>query len=308
MKVAIVGAGNVGASLAYALMIKGTVSDISLIDVNREKALGEVLDLAHGLSFVQASEIQTEGFEGVANADIVVLTAGANRQPSQSRLDLIRTNINVYREILPKIMQYNSNPLVIVVSNPVDVLTYFTLKETGLSPRRVFGSGTVLDSSRFRYSLSKNYGVDPRNVHAYIIGEHGSSAVPVWSRTNIAGMPILEYCNICQGPCTKEHRSKILNEVVEAGREVIKRKGATYYAVALSVERIIAAIIRDENSILTVSSLVEDYYGINDVCLSLPNILNRQGINRRLNLLLNEEEAKLLVRSAEILKETIAAI
>lgn len=308
MKVAIIGAGNVGASIAYALTIKATVSEISLIDINYEKALGEALDLSHGGSFVQASEIIAENFSGCKNAGIIVITAGQNRQPGETRLDLIRKNTDIYARILPEILKYNANPLLIIVSNPVDVLTYYTLKITGLAPARVIGSGTVLDSSRFRYSLSKNYGVDPRNVHAYIIGEHGESAVPVWSRTNIAGNPILEYCNVCQGPCTEAHREKIFKGVVDAGREVIKRKGATYYAVALAVERILEAIVRDENSVLTVSSLVKDYYGISDVCLSLPYILDKKGIVRRLQLALNKAEIKQLKKSARVLKKYNATL
>ncbi|MFZ0390382.1 MAG: L-lactate dehydrogenase [Calditrichia bacterium] len=302
MKAAIIGAGNVGSSIAYALLIKGRVSDIALIDINEEKARGEALDLSHGGSFVQASEIEQTGFSGCRDADIIVITAGQNRKPDETRLDLIRKNAGIYDQIIPKILEYNDDPLLIIVSNPVDVLTYYTLQITGLNPDRVIGSGTVLDSSRFRYSLSKDYGIDPRNVHAYIIGEHGASAVPVWSRTNIAGMPILEYCHICAGPCREDHRERIFREVVDAGKEVIQRKGATFYAVALAVERIIAAVVRDENSVLTVSRIVEDYYGISQVCFSLPYIINRKGIVRPLHLTLNDMETEQLRKSAEVLQ------
>ncbi len=303
MKVAIVGAGSVGASIAFAMMIKGTVNEISLIDINADKALGEALDLSHGSSFVQALDIISEDFSGCRNADLVIITAGQNRKPDESRLDLIRKNAAIFRDILPKILDQNPNPLLVIVSNPVDVLTYYTIKVTGLNANRVIGSGTVLDSSRFRYSLSRDYGIDPRNVHAYIIGEHGASAVPLWSSTNIGGVPILRYCHKCKGPCRKEHRDRIFREVVDAGREVIKRKGATYYAVALAVEKIVASVVRDESSILTVSNSVNGLHGITDVCLSLPFIVNREGIVRHIHLKLTGEEEKQLQNSAKILTD-----
>lgn len=309
MKIAIIGAGNVGSSLAFSLLIKGGIRAVSLIDINMDKAEGEVLDLAHGISFAEHIELKAEEFSGISDADIIVITAGRGRKPNETRLDLAKANVEIYKTILKEVKQYyNGRSLIIIVSNPVDILTYIVYKELGIPSSKIIGSGTVLDSSRFRYSLSREFNIDPRNIHAYIIGEHGESAVPVWSMANYGQIPILHHCPVCMGPCTESHRQKIFESVVNAGKEVIARKGATYYAVALSVTRILEAIINDDKSILTVSSYIEQFDGIKDVALSLPAVLDKEGIRELLPINLNEEEKALLSAGAVKIKNFLNEI
>ncbi|GAB6099330.1 L-lactate dehydrogenase [Halanaerocella petrolearia] len=304
-KVAIIGAGGVGATTAYALMIKGVASEIALIDIDKEKAEGEAMDITHGASFVQPVEVYAGDYSDCKDADIVIVTAGANQQPDETRLDLVKRNTEIFKDIIPSITKYNQDGILLIVSNPVDILTYVTLKLSGFPKERVIGSGTVLDSSRFRTLISKNCGVAANNVHGYIIGEHGDSEVPVWSLANIAGTKIDNYCPVCTKDCENNSRPKISEKVKNAAYEIIERKGSTYYAVALAVTRIVRSILRDENSILTVSSLMEDKYGINDVCLSLPTVINGSGVERVLNLPLNEEETTAFKESAKTLEKTI---
>lgn len=303
-KVAIVGAGQVGATFAFALMMSGLASSIPLIDVVPERAEGHVMDLNHGLSFVQPSKIYVGDYSDCQDANIVVVTAGASQKPGETRLDLVRKNTDIFKSIVPQIVQYNPR-ILLIVSNPVDVLTYVALKISDYPMNRVIGSGTVLDSARFRYLLSRHCEVDPRNVHAYIIGEHGDSEVPVWSKVNIAGVSFLQYCPVCQKQCPQDEREEIFNQVKNAAYEIIKRKGATYYAISLALVRIVASILRDENSVLTVSTLVDDYYDISDVCLSVPCVLNRNGISKILKIGLDDAETKKLQNSARVLKSVI---
>ncbi len=308
MKVAIIGAGNVGATLAFTLQIRGEADAISLIDVNAEKALGEALDLSHGLSFTENIDIRAEGYEGIANADIVVITAGRNRRPDESRLDLAKANVNICEEILDGIRSHYRGAIVIVVSNPIDVLTYVTCRRLGIDRRKVIGSGTVLDTSRFRTLLGHEFDIDPRSIHAYIIGEHGESSVAVWSMANMGQIPIASYAAARRGAFSAQDRQRIYEAVLEAGKEVIRRKGATFYAIGLAVARIIGSIIDNEKGIFTVSSYIENFLGIDDVCLSLPAVLDRNGIREILPISLNDEEKARLAQSAEVLKKTIREI
>jgi len=305
MKVAIIGAGHVGATLAYTLLLRDVASRVSLIDVNPEKALGETLDLAHGASYLDNIDIRTEGFEGVEDADIVVITAGRGRQPGESRLDLARGNVRVLEEILAAIEPHYRGAVVIVVSNPVDILTYVAVKRLPAPHTKIIGGGTALDSSRFRYLLGREFGIDPRNIHAYVIGEHGDSSVPVWSMANLGQIPVTRYAPPGGSPLDAAARDRINRAVITAGKEVIERKGATFYAVSLSVARIIEAILDDEKSLITVSSYIERFGEVSDVCLSLPAVLGREGIRELLPIALDETESRQLAMSSAALRDKL---
>ncbi|PUU89762.1 MAG: L-lactate dehydrogenase [Halanaerobium sp.] len=304
-KIAVIGAGGVGATTAYALMVQGVGSEIVLIDVNKDKAEGEAMDLRHGASFVNPVDIYAGDYQDLADAKLIIITAGAAQKPGETRLDLIKKNTGIFKNIVSSITEYNQDGILLVVTNPVDILTHLTYKLSGFPANRVMGSGTVLDSSRFRSLLSKNCGVAASNVHGYIIGEHGDSEVPVWSLTNIAGTKIENYCPICTKDCQDKDHSleEISSQVKNAAYEIIEKKGATFYAVALAVSRIARAILRDENAVLTVSSLMEGYYGVEDISLSLPTLINSNGIERVLELPLAEKEENAFKESAEHLKE-----
>ncbi len=307
-KIAIVGTGMVGASFAYALTIKGTAREIALINRTPERAEGEAMDMNHGLSFLSPMDIKAGGYELCSDTHVVAITAGASQKPGETRLDLTKKNAAIIKDIIPKIMAFNSSPIFLVASNPVDILTYVVLKVSGLPSNQVIGSGTVLDSSRFRFLLSGNCAIDPRSVHAYIIGEHGDSEVPVWSRVNIAGIPLHEYCSICTRSCPKDTRDIIFEKVRNAAYEIIARKGATYYAIGLALTRIVEAILKDQHSVLTVSSLVENYYDVNDVCLSLPSIVGAKGIEKVITAMLSEGEVRALQDSARILRDNLKSL
>ncbi|MFZ5649495.1 MAG: L-lactate dehydrogenase [Bacillota bacterium] len=305
-KIAVVGAGSVGSASAYALVISGLVSEMTLVDINKKRAEGEAMDLAHGASFVSPIRIYAGDYEDCHDADIIVFSAGANQKPGETRLDLINKNTAVLRDALPRIINPESNSILLMVSNPVDVLTYASLRITGLAPNRVLGSGTVLDSSRFRYLISEKCRVEARNIHAYVVGEHGDSEVPLWSMANIAGIAVEEFCSMHGIPCLD--KKEISGQVRRAGYEIIERKGATYYAIGLAVRRICESIIRDENSVLTVSGMLEGEYGIRDVCLSVPSIVNRMGRVRALEVPVSQDEKDALHRSAGVIKEALEGL
>ena len=308
-KVAIVGAGNVGSTFAYSLMISGTAREITLIDRNVKRAEGECMDLNHGASFVSPVKITPAGYEGCKDADIVVITAGARQNPGETRLDLVRKNTDIFKDIIPRITKHSKDAILLIVTNPMDILTYVTLKVSGLPKARVLGSGTVLDTSRFRYLLSDNCKVDARNVHAYIIGEHGDSELPVWSLADIGGMLLDKYCPLCDRQCgSKGKPDGLFEEVKDAAYKIIAAKGSTYYAIGMALVRITQAILRDENSVLPVSTLIEGYYGINDVCLSIPSIVNAGGVRNFLRLDLSAEEQKKFKDSAETLKKVLKSV
>ncbi len=308
-KIAIIGAGSVGSSFAYASMIEGIAREIVMVDRDKDKASGECTDLNHGLSLAHPTKIYPADFSGCAEADIVVITAGAKQKPGQTRTDLVKMNTEIFKDIVPKAVKRAKDAVFVVVTNPVDILTYATLKISGLPPSRVIGSGTVLDTSRFRYLLSEHCGIDPRNVHAYIIGEHGDSELAVWSNAYIGGMKIEKYCPLCRNydHCERQKElEKIFEDVKNAAYKIIDLKGATYYAIGLALVRISRAILRDENSVLPVSSLINSYYGINDVCLSLPSVVNKQGVEKFLKIELSEQERDKLRHSAGTLKGLIS--
>ncbi|NOY59077.1 MAG: L-lactate dehydrogenase [Calditrichaeota bacterium] len=305
-KVVIVGTGGVGATFAFNLMISGLANSIVLIDLAREVAEGHVMDLQHGLSFLPPSQIYVGDFSDCRDADIVVITAGAHMKPGESRIDLVRKNVAIFKELIPQIVQYNPR-ILLIVSNPVDILTCVTQKLSGYPMNRVIGSGTVLDTSRFKYLLAQKCGVDPRNVHGYIIGEHGDSEVPVWSEVNIGGVPIDDFLdhNARESQSVKE---QIFNQVKNAAYEIINRKGGTNFAVSLAIMQIVTSILRDENRILTVSTLLHDYYAIHDVCMSIPTILNRNGISRTIKIKLDESERAKLSSSAKVLEDVFKSL
>lgn len=310
-KVTIIGAGNVGSTFAFALMISGAAREIIIVDRDDKKARGEVMDLTHGSSFTAPTYIDSRDYSGCEGSDIIVITAGARQKPGQTRLDLVQANADIFRDIVPKIIEHASGAIILVVTNPVDILTYVTLKVSGLPSNRVIGSGTVLDTSRFRFLISKYYNVDPRNVHAYIIGEHGDSELSVWSNADIGGMNIEHYSPLFKEVDRREHKKELLElfgEVKSSAYKIIETKGATYYGIALSLVRITEAILRDENSVLPVSTLVNDYYGVNDVCLSLPSIVNKNGVEQFLRLDLSSEEEEKFKYSANTLKSVLKSI
>lgn len=309
-RVAVVGVGSVGATFAFSLMQSGLAREIVLIDKDEERARGECMDLNHGAAFVPPVNIYPAGYEGCKDADIVVLTAGRKQKSGENRLDLLKRNIEVFRDIIEKIADYAKGAILLVVTNPVDILSYVTMKISGFPKEKVIGSGTVLDTSRFRYLLSEHCHVDPRNVHGYIIGEHGDTELAVWSHANIGGIKLREYCPLCtRKDCDHKHDlNKIFQEVVNAAYKIIEAKGATYYAIGLSIVKIVTSILRDENSILPVSSFIEDYYDIDNVYLSIPTVINRNGAQKVLKLRLSKEEVEKLRYSADGLKSVIKKI
>ncbi|MCM8823671.1 MAG: L-lactate dehydrogenase [Candidatus Omnitrophica bacterium] len=310
-KIAIVGVGNVGSTFAFSLMMRGIAREIILIDRDMKRAQGECMDLNHGASFVPPVKIYSQGYEGCQGANIVVITAGVRQLPGETRIDLVNRNIDVFKEIIPKIVNYAKDAILLVVSNPVDILSYFTWKISGLPSKRVIGSGTVLDSSRFRYLISQYCQIDPRNIHAYVIGEHGDSELPLLSSANIGGMPFLNYCPFCFkfSHCNPQKElENIFKEVKNAAYKIIEAKGATYYAIALALVRIVEAILRNENSLLPISTLIYDYYGIDDVYLGMPSIVNANGVEKFLRLDLSSQEEEQLRYSANVLKEIIKKV
>lgn len=307
-RVAIVGTGNVGATFAYALLLSGLAAEIVLIDANHTRAEGEAMDLSHAISFAHPTRIWAGNYSDIAGATVTVVAAGAGQKPGETRLDLVKKNADIFREIVPEISRNNPEGIILIATNPVDVLTYATWKYSGLAAARVIGSGTILDTSRFRFLLSEHFRVDPRSVHAYIIGEHGDSEVAVWSLANIAGMRLADFCAAHQLSCNNEEMEEIFHRTRDAAYHIINRKGATYYAVAAGLMRIVEAILRNQRTVLSVSSLIEDYYEIGDVCLSLPTVVNRSGVERVLRLNLSADEIEKLRHSASVLKQTIAQL
>ena len=304
-KAVVIGAGQVGAATAYTLMLSGLVSELVIIDLNTNKAKGEALDIVHGMPLCPPAEVYAGDYADCAGADIVIITAGANQKPGETRLDLLAKNRAVFASIVPQAVKYAPDALYLVVTNPVDALTLETIRLSGLPASRVIGTGTVLDTSRLRYLLSQHTGVDPRNIHAFVLGEHGDSEFVAWSRASIAGMTMDEYCadcGRCKGPLSDILDSDIEQQVRRAAYSIIELKGATYYAIAVSVRRIVEAVLRDERSILTVSTLLQGQYGLNGACLSVPAIVGRQGVERVLEVGLSDAEKARLAASAQAIK------
>lgn len=304
-KVVIIGAGNVGSTCAYTLMLSGLFSQIVIIDINKDKADGDALDIAHGVSFVKPVQVSSGDYSDCSNADMVIITAGVSQIPGETRLDLLKRNMDIMREITENIMKYAPEDIILLmVTNPVDILTYAVYKMSGLSKNQVLGSGTVLDTSRLKYMISQKTGIDARNCHTYIIGEHGDSEVAAWSVTNIGGMSMHEFCRYT-GKCDLNDLDKMYADVKNSAYEIINKKGATYYAIAAAVLKITECIAGDENSILTVSGVFDGQYGISDVALSVPTKVGGEGIENILEVPFSRDEMKGLRDSADTLKKMI---
>lgn len=306
-RVALVGAGFVGSSYAFALLNQGIVSELVIIDQNERKAEGEAMDLNHGLPFASPMRIWAGNYADCKDADIVVITAGANQAPGETRLDLIGKNSRIFKQIVSSVMESGFNGIFIVATNPVDVLTYVTWKYAGISADRVIGSGTILDTARLRYVLGDAFQMDSHNIHAYIMGEHGDTELPIWSNTYVGARPMLEYVSDKVG-LTQADLDYYFTSVRDAAYEIIDRKGATYYGIAMGLARLTKAIVRSENSILSVSTLLTGQYGLEDVYIGVPAVVNHTGIREILELTLSEDEMNKLHYSAKVLKEAIQSI
>jgi L-lactate dehydrogenase len=308
-KVVIVGAGAVGSTFAYALAQSGLADEIVLRDANRELALGQVLDLVHGQAFFPSVQIHEGEAADYADAHLIVITAGSKQRPGESRLDLLQRNVRIIQGIIDEIVVQKSPAVVLVVSNPVDILTYAAHKRSGWARGRVLGSGTVLDSARFRHLLSQHCGVDVHNIHAYILGEHGDSEFAAWSMTNMAGMSMAQYCGTCL-KCDdwQEARRKMVEAVKDSAYHIIDYKGATWFAVGLALTRIAAAILRNQHGVLTVSAVLEGEYGLNGVSLGIPCILAQKGVEKVLQVDLPAEEQDALAKSAAVLRGIIGQL
>lgn len=307
-KVGIVGTGMVGASFAYALMQRSIATEIVLVDVDRERAEGEAMDLNHGLPFVRPIKISAGDYADLAGAGVVVMTAGANQRPGQTRLDLLQRNADICKQIVPKIFEHNPDGILVIASNPVDILTHIAAEVAGVAWGRIIGSGTILDTARFRYLLGSYFEVDPRSVHAYIIGEHGDSAVPVWSLANIGGVRLRDFHASNGRQWEQGAMDHIFEQMRTAAYEIIKRKQATYYAIGLGLLTVVEAILRDQRTVLTVSTPVQGNYGVRDIALSLPTVVGRNGALSVLDLELSTEEQAAFNASAQTLRDKLAQI
>jgi L-lactate dehydrogenase len=307
-KVGLVGTGLVGSSFAYGLMIRGAATELVLVDVNNDKAVGEMMDFNHGLSFVRPMKIVAGSYADLAGAHVVVIAAGASQKPGESRLDLLARNTGIFSTIVPEVVRHNPDGIILVATNPVDILTYISLRESRLSPAQVIGSGTILDTSRFRFLLGQYYGVDARSVHAYIIGEHGDSEIPLWSLASIGGVRLQEFAPLSNKRYDEVEMNNLFLEVRDAAYEIIKRKGATYYAIGLGLLSIVESILGDHRSVLCVSTLMMGQYGVRDICLSLPCVVGAHGIEEVLTLNLSPEEERGFLRSAEKLQVTLDSL
>ncbi|WP_411676567.1 L-lactate dehydrogenase [Caproicibacter sp.] len=304
-KCAIIGCGFVGAASAFSLMQSGLFSELVLIDANRDKAEGEAMDLSHGAPFARPIEISAGTYDDIADCGLIVVTAGANQKPGETRLDLVNKNVGIFKQIIPEIKKRQCEGILLVVSNPVDILTYTALKLSGFPPSRVIGSGTVLDTARLKYLLGQHLGVDSRSVHAYIIGEHGDSELAVWSSANISGVELYRFCELCGHFEHERNMQKLYEDVRDSAYEIIQKKGATYYGIAMAVRRIAECIMRDERSILPVSSLIEGHYGLNGICMGIPTIVGSEGVEKVVDIGLSGDEQLKLLKSAESLKKVL---
>lgn len=307
-KISIIGAGDVGASIAYTMQLSGLVTDIVLVDVDRERAAGHVMDMNHGLFFTPPVNITSGQYRDCSDSALIVITAGARQKQGETRLNLDERNAEIIRDICENLRAYVGSAKLLVVTNPVDVMTYVMLKVSGLDQSVVFGSGTVLDSARFRYQLSRHCRVDPRNVHAYVIGEHGDTEVFLWSQLNIGGMDMETFCDSCGRGCEVPTKQSTEREVRESAYHVIEAKGLTNYGVSLAVRKIASAVVRNELSLLTISTLLKGEYGLNEVCLSVPCVLGARGIDRVVTGPLASEEKQALSLSAGVIGSAISQL
>ncbi|WP_337103610.1 L-lactate dehydrogenase [Paenibacillus sp. YIM B09110] len=298
-KVVVIGVGAVGSTTAYTLLLRSRMDELVLIDANVNKAVGDALDMNHGMPFLGQAKVWAGSYEDCKDADIVIITAGAAQRPGETRTDLLKRNAAIYESIITEVLKYNSDGILLIATNPVDIMSYFTWQKSGWPINRVIGSGTLLDSARFRYLIGQRLHIDPRSVHAHIIGEHGDTELPVWSLANVAGT------NFSLSDTAK---SEIFANTRDAAYQIIEAKGATYYAIALALDRIVTAILRDESAVLNVSTLLDNYHGVSDVFMGVPCIVDRQGVREVLDIRISEEEKALLHRSANHLKELIETV
>ncbi len=304
-KAAVIGCGFVGSATAFTLMQSRLFSEMVLLDANEEKADGEAKDIAHGVPFAGQMKIYAGNYDDVADAAIIIVTAGANQKPDETRLDLVYKNVAIYKSIIPEIASRDYQGILLVVSNPVDILTYTAIKLSGLPENRVIGSGTVLDTARLKYALGEHLSVDSRSVHSFIIGEHGDSEIAAWSSTNVSGIPLNDFCEMRGHFNHEASMEEIANRVKNSAYEIIAKKHATYYGIAMSVKRICECIMRDEKSILPISTIMHGEYGIENIALSMPAIVGANGVETHVPISLNEEEAQKLKESADALKKVI---
>jgi L-lactate dehydrogenase len=302
-KVTVLGTGMVGASFAYKLLGSGLASEMLLVDVNHKRAEGEMMDLNHAMPFDQPSQISVGDYADIKGSDVVVISAGVAQRPGETRLDLVKRNAVIFKEMIPQVAQAAPDSILVIATNPVDIMTEATIKYSGFAKGRVLGSGTILDTARFRYLLGEYYGVDPRSVHGYIIGEHGDTEVPAFSTAGIGGVSLPEVCRQQGREYSQKDMDSIFEQVRGAAYQIIERKVATYYAIASGLLRIVEAILRDQNTVFSVSTLMTGQYGVSDVCLSLPTTINRQGSDQVFTLPLNEQELAGFKHSATVLKE-----
>ncbi len=310
-KVSIIGCGNVGMRYAYALIMKGLARSIVMTDMDKNRLEGEVMDLSHGAPYVSPVEIIAGDYPDIKGSDLVVITAGKKQKPGQTRLALVKDNVEIYRQIVSQIVKYAPSAILLVTTNPVDILSYATYKFSSKLAHEVIGSGTVLDTARFRFLLAGHCKIDPHNVHAYILGEHGDSESAIWSNASIGGVLFKNYCSICGNnhACRpKEELEGIFSEVRDSAYKIIEKKGETSYGIGLSLVRITQAILHDENAILPVSSLITDYLGMRDVYLSLPAIVNKNGIREIMKLEFAKKEEEALKKSADAIKQVIKEV
>ncbi len=302
-KAAIIGCGFVGAASAFCLMQSGLFSELVLLDADSDKAEGEALDVAHGIPFARPMKIYAGNYDDLTDAAIIIITAGANQKPGETRLDLVQKNVGIFRNIIPEITKRNYQGILLIVSNPVDILTYAAIKLSGMPENRVIGSGTVLDTARFKYQLGEHLSIDPRSIHAFIIGEHGDSEIAAWSSANVSGIPIHDICEM-RGFYDHEDAMKEIAETVKnSAYEIIAKKKATYYGIAMSVRRICEAIVRNEKSILPVSVMLHGQYGIEDAVLSMPAIVGSEGVETTVPIELNQTEQEQLRSSWQTLSK-----
>ena len=307
-KAAVIGCGFVGAATAFTLMQSKLFSELVLLDANHDKAVGEAEDIGHGIPFAGEMDIYAGDYDDIADCSIIIVTAGANQKPNETRLDLVQKNVAIYKSIIPEIAKRNYEGILLIVSNPVDILTYVAQKLSGLPERRVIGSGTVLDTARLKYALSQHLNVDSRNIHSFIIGEHGDSEIAAWSSTNISGVPLDDFLEMRGHMHPDMDKQEIAEKVKNSAYDIIAKKHATYYGIAMSVRRICECIVRDEKSILPISTVMHGDFGIEDVCLSMPTILSAEGVETHIPIELSEKEHTSLKKSAATLKNIIAGL
>ncbi len=304
-KAIMIGCGFVGSACVFSLMQSGLFSEIAMIDADNARAEGEALDISHGIPFAKPMKIYAGNYDDIENASIIIITAGVNQKPGETRLDLVHRNVEIFKSILSEIKQRDFKGILLIVSNPVDILTTVAIKLSGLPENRVIGSGTVLDTARLKYAIGEHLNVDSRSVHAFIIGEHGDSEIAAYSSANVSGIPLNKFCEMRGHYNHEKDTDEIAQTVKNSAYEIISRKKATYYGIAMSVKRICEAIVRDEKSILPISSMLHGEYGISDISLSMPAIVGKNGVETLVPIQLNEDEAKRLKESANNLQNIL---